>query len=71
MTNDVHVRALSCAEVLDLAPELGLEVGEGARPFDASQDSEGCPSCRAVVESTVRRVLLVGPDARPVASATL
>jgi hypothetical protein len=68
MTNDDHVGALSCAEVLDLAPELGLGVLAGAERASALAHLESCPSCRAVVETTAEAadsLFALAPELEP------
>lgn len=49
MSGDDPARQLSCAEVRELAPELGLGVLFGVERAQALAHAETCTSCRAVV----------------------
>lgn len=59
---------LSCAQVRELAPELGLGVLPGRQRADALAHLQGCASCRALVEEMAElgdSLLALGPEIEP------
>ncbi len=68
MSDNDRGRTLGCAEVVDLAPELGLGVLTGVERADALRHIERCPSCRPVVESMAEAadsLLALAPEIEP------
>ena len=68
MSGADHPGRLSCAEVQDIAGELGLGVLIGIQRAAVLEHLEGCGSCRSMVEDMAElgvSLLLLGPEAEP------
>jgi hypothetical protein len=61
-------KILSCAEVADLAPEMGLGVLTGVERANALAHVDNCAACRSVVEQMAEvadSLLALGPEMEP------
>lgn len=68
MSDDERMRAFSCTQVEELAPELGLGVLTGIDRAKALAHLEACPSCQALVEDMAEMgdsLLGLGPEVDP------
>ena len=68
MSGPGHLGRLSCAEVQDMAGELGLGVLVGIERAAVLEHLEDCGSCQAMVEDMAElgdSLLLLGPEAEP------
>lgn len=68
MSEDRAAGALRCAEVQDLAGEMGLGVLTGVERAAVLSHLQGCESCRAVVDDMAEladSLLLLGPQTEP------
>ncbi len=68
MSGDARMRAMSCGEFQDLAPELGLGVLTGVERASALVHLESCTSCRTLVEDMAQvgdSLLLLAPEIEP------
>ncbi|MGH9064070.1 MAG: hypothetical protein ACRDZQ_02860 [Acidimicrobiales bacterium] len=68
MSGDERMRPLTCTEVQELAPELGLGVVVGIERAGALAHLETCASCRALVEDMAEvgdSLLGLGPEIEP------
>lgn len=68
MSGAGHLGRLSCAEVQDMAGEMGVGVLVGIERAAVLEHLEDCGSCRAVVEDMAElgdSLLLLGPEEEP------